>query len=227
MVRKLIWATVLMALPLSSCTTPAAQVSRLFSVAELAAAARQKVVAAPSSEGGGSLRVTLEPGLSESEMYDKPTFVIVPVTFSSGTIDVDVMSRTLPDAPSFARGFVGIAYRISEGADRFEAVYLRPANGRSLNPPAPRDQRAVQWFSYPEWLFDRLRESFPAGSYEGSADIAPQRRAKLQLKIDGRKVSTFVDGEKTLEVGSLVDPQTGPSDFGWTSALKPSSAISG
>jgi hypothetical protein len=73
---------------------------------------------------------------------DMPTFVLIPTNFKNGTIEVDLLGRLngkgLPDA----RAFVGLAYRVDDEA-RFEAVYLRPLNGRKKNPPSPRDKRAI------------------------------------------------------------------------------------
>jgi hypothetical protein len=68
---------------------------------------------------------------------DMPTFVLIPTNFKNGTIEVDLLGRLngkgLPDA----RAFVGLAYRVDDEA-RFEAVYLRPLNGRKkiLSPRA-------------------------------------------------------------------------------------------
>lgn len=204
----------LMALGLVGVSIPLAarasqSATRSFSVAELVKAKRHKVVTQTSREGGHSLRVSLQPGLAESEMYDKPTFVLFPMAFEDGVIDVDVMSRTLPQAPELARAFVGIAYRISSSADRFEAVYLRPTNGRSLNPPAPRDKRAVQWFAFPDWPFSRLRRAFPDGPYETGADVAPNRWMHLRLKIHQRHVVAEVDGMKILDIESREVPASG------------------
>jgi hypothetical protein len=42
-----------------------------------------------------------------------------------------------------------------------------------LHPPSPRDQRAIQYFAYPDWKLDRLREQYPDGNYEAGADIGP------------------------------------------------------
>ena len=36
------------------------------------------------------------------------------LSFHNGTIEVDVYSQLLDDAPDYARGFIGIAYRIKE-----------------------------------------------------------------------------------------------------------------
>jgi hypothetical protein len=59
--------------------------------------------------------------------------VILPVSFENGTLEVDVCSGLNALAPDYyARGFAGLAYRISDARERFEAVYVRPLNGRSL-----------------------------------------------------------------------------------------------
>lgn len=51
--------------------------------------------------------------------------------FHNGTIEVKLLSRLLPDAPDFARGFIGIVYRANADNSEFEAFYVRPANGRT------------------------------------------------------------------------------------------------
>jgi hypothetical protein len=109
----------------------------------------RSVTAAPADIAGRqALRVELtdtvtfngKPGV---DYVDMPTFVIIPATFTDGTIEVDILSRLNGKGPADARAFAGIAYRIAEGGDRFEAVYLRPLNGLKTNPPSPRDQRAI------------------------------------------------------------------------------------
>ena len=66
-----------------------------------------------------------------------------------------------------------VPYRITEKLDCFEAVYVRPLNGAKVDPPGPRAQRAVQYFAYPDWNFERLREEYRDGRYESGADIGP------------------------------------------------------
>ena len=75
-------------------------------------------------------------------------------------------------APRDARAFIGLALRTDADRRSFESVYFRPTNGRMLNPGAPRDKRAIRYFAYPDWKFDRLRRDFPDGRYESGADIA-------------------------------------------------------
>src|SRR4029079_19735760 len=98
--------------------------------------------------------------------------------------EVAVRAGLTATAPDYARGFAGIAYHLLDGGDRFEAVYLRPLNGASLEPPAPRQLRAVQYFAYPDWPFSRLREAYPEGVYEAGADIEPDRWIHLMLVVD-------------------------------------------
>ena len=54
---------------------------------------------------------------------DQPTFVKIKGTnFQSGTIEVSVLSKLLPDADQFARGFIGVAFRINEDNTKFESI---------------------------------------------------------------------------------------------------------
>jgi len=129
-------------------------------------------------------------------LIDMPTFVLIPADFRNGTIEVDLLGRLngkgLPDA----RAFVGVAYRVVDGGAHFEAVYLRPLNGRKTNPPPPRDKRAIQYFAYPHWKFDRLRKEYPDGRYESGADIADDEWIGLTLDIDDARVKVSVNGKE-------------------------------
>jgi hypothetical protein len=163
----------------------------------------RSVTAVPTEVSGRrALRVELtdavtlhgRPGV---DYVDMPTFLIIPASFENGTIEVDILSRLNGKGPADARAFAGIAYRITDGGDRFEAVYLRPLNGWKTNPPSPRDQRAVQYFAYPDWKFDRLCEEFP-GRYEAGADIGPNEWINLRIDIDGTRLTVAVNGTEAL-----------------------------
>ena len=108
-------------------------------------------------EGSDSLRLVLTP---DAETPDNPTFARVKnLEFHNGIIEVEVAGRPLPDAIPEARGFIGIAFRIREDLSAFECMYLRPTNGRAEQ--QLRRNRATQYFSYPDWKFDRLRTEVP------------------------------------------------------------------
>src|SRR6476469_7299167 len=69
---------------------------------------------------------------SAIESADQPTFVkIKGRTFQNGTIEVNVLSNLLKNAPESSRGFIGIAFRINDSNTKFECIYIRPTNGRA------------------------------------------------------------------------------------------------
>jgi hypothetical protein len=88
---------------------------------------------------------------------DEPTFVKIKGTnFRNGTIEVKVLSRLLKDAPDFARGFIGIAFRINDSNSTYESIYIRPVNARVDD--QVRRNHSIQYYSYPGYKFDRLRK---------------------------------------------------------------------
>lgn len=164
--------------------------------------------------GRRCLRVELDKQTRSGELGvdfgDFPTFLVLPVEFRNGTIEVDVLARLSATAPNFARGFIGVAYRIRDNCQSFECVYVRPLNGLKLAPPAPRDRRAVQYFAYPDWKYDRLRDEFPDGPYEAAADIADEEWITLRLEITGQTLTATVNGQIALSGDfGLSDPVTG------------------
>jgi hypothetical protein len=114
-----------------------------YGVTELPEGSKLRSVTAIPAEVAGrrALRVELtdavtlkgQPGV---DYVDMPTFVIIPGSFTNGTIEVDILSRLNGKGPADARAFAGVAYRVTADADRFEAVYLRPLNGRKRTRPA-------------------------------------------------------------------------------------------
>lgn len=143
-------------------------------------------------------------GVAGVDYVDQPTFLLLPEVLQDGVIEVDVLGRLLPDAPDYARGFVGLAYRVQEQSAQFGAAYLRPTNGRGLA-PSPRDARALQVFAYPDWPFDRLREDFPQ-QFETGADVAPDRWHHLRLDLIGTSVAVAVDGVEILRLADALAP---------------------
>src|SRR5678816_4251603 len=78
-------------------------------------------------------------------------------------------SNLLKTAPDFARGFIGIAFRINDSNTKYESFYIRPTNGRADD--QVRRNHSVQYYSYPDYKFDRLRKESPE-RYESYADMA-------------------------------------------------------
>ena len=123
--------------------------------------------------------------------FDENTYAKLPdVNFHDGTIKVNVLSRLLPDAPEFARGFIGIAFRINEDDTAFESFYVRPTNGRIGD--VVRLHRACQYFSYPRYTFDYFRRNNIL-KYENAADIGLNEWITLKADIKGSHGMFFVN----------------------------------
>jgi hypothetical protein len=122
---------------------------------------------------------------------DQPTFVkIKGINFKNGTIEVSVLSRLLSNAPESARGFIGVAFRINDNNSKFEAIYIRPTNGRADD--QLRRNHSIQYFSYPGYDFDRLRKEAP-GQYESYADMGLNEWIKLRIEVNDNKAKLFIN----------------------------------
>ena len=151
-------------------------------------------------EGSEAVRLVLT---SDAETPDNPTFArIKDVEFRNGTIEIEVAGRPLPDAIPEARGFIGVAFRILPDLSKFECMYLRPTNGRAEQ--QLRRNRATQYFSYPDWKFDRLRTEVP-GHYEAYVDLVTGAWTKMRIRVQGDKAKLFVhdQDQPTIMVNDL------------------------
>ncbi len=122
-------------------------------------------------------------------------------TFHNGIIKVKVLSRLLEDAPDFARGFIGIAFRINKDDSKFESFYVRPTNGRKCDDPI-RKHRGCQYFSYPKYTFDYFREN-QITDYETEADIDLNEWIDLKAIIQDDKAEFYVNDTCVLTVNDL------------------------
>ncbi|MEY4933158.1 MAG: hypothetical protein RLZZ403_1478 [Pseudomonadota bacterium] len=126
--------------------------------------------------------------------FDEPTFArLTGSRFSNGVIEVRVLSRLRKDAPDFARGFIGVAFRINDDNSKFESIYLRPTNARVDN--QLRRNRSTQYFSYPDFRFERLRKEAP-GEYESYADMGLDEWIDVRIEVRGSQARLFLNGGK-------------------------------
>jgi hypothetical protein len=115
--------------------------------------------------------------------------------FENGTIEVKMYSQIQNPSPyPPAAGFIGLYYRIKEDDSAFESIYLRPKVGRINNQMARN--HAVQYFSYPDFKFQTLRDKFPAGSFEGSAPVMLNEWITMRLEINGETAEMFINDLK-------------------------------
>ncbi|WP_216361738.1 hypothetical protein [Xanthomonas arboricola] len=146
---------------------------------------------------------------AREQLSDRNFMAWLPVDFHDGTIEAEVASDLAEDAPAYARGFVGISFRI-DAEGRFESVYLRPTN--STADDQERRNHSVQYAAYPEFRFDRLRREAPS-RYEAYADLSLGRWIPMKLVVAGAQARLYLDGksEPALVVNDL---KLGPDQHG-------------
>jgi len=142
-------------------------------------------------QGDKVVRVVKDPDIKEA---DEPTFIRINNTdLRNGTIEVEVLSRLLPTASPTDRGFIGVAFRINGSNSIFESIYLRPTNGRAED--QIRRNHTIQYFSFPEYKYDRLRKEDPE-KYESYADMGLNEWISMKIEIEGNQARLFLNKNK-------------------------------
>ena len=146
---------------------------------------------------------TVEVCKVDKDQPDENTYTkLNDLSFHNGTIEVDVCGKLLPDAPDYARGFIGIVFRANENDSEFESFYIRPTNGKDCTDPV-RKAHGCQYFSYPGYTFSYFRE-FGITEYEGQVDtIALNEWSHIKAEIRDDQGIFWVDGVKVLEVSGF------------------------
>lgn len=125
---------------------------------------------------------------------DEPTFVkIKGVNFKNGIIEVKVLSRLLKNAPDFARGFIGVAFRVNDSNTKFECIYLRPVNARVDD--QVRRNHSIQYFSYPDYKFDRFRKEAPE-KYESYTDMEMNKWITMRIEVKDAQAKLFINNNQ-------------------------------
>lgn len=134
--------------------------------------------------------------------------VIEGLEFDNGVIEAEVAGSPAPGAPSGARGFVGIAFRIQDNT--YDVFYLRPTNGRADD--QERRNHAAQYVSHPHWPWFRLRKETPS-KYEAYVDLMPDAWTAIRIDVRGERARLYVHGQEqpTLIVNDL---KSGPQGKG-------------
>lgn len=117
---------------------------------------------------------------------------ILPVgEFHNGTIELEVSGSPRAGTEEYARGFIGVAFRVKDRGAKTEEFYLRPTNGQANDPE--RRRHAVQYVSEPEYPWERLRKEHP-GVYEAPADLQPDVWTKMKIVVSGTRAELYVNG---------------------------------
>ncbi len=142
-------------------------------------------------DGNEVIKVIKDTSVKEA---DEPTFVKIDgVNFKNGTIEVKVLSRLLKTAPDYARGFIGMAFNINDSNTKFEIFYIRPTNARADD--QVRRNHSIQYCSYPDYKFDRLRKESPE-RYESYADMELNQWITLRMEVKDAQARLFVNNSQ-------------------------------
>ncbi|MBQ7704588.1 MAG: DUF1080 domain-containing protein [Selenomonadaceae bacterium] len=120
--------------------------------------------------------------------------------FHNGTIEVKMLSRLLPDAPDYARGFIGIAFRINSDNSAFESFYIRPTNSNTSDPV--RKAHGCQYFSFPKYTFAYFREN-NITKYENQISQGLNEWVNLKAVVNDARADFYLNGVLTLTVEDL------------------------
>ncbi len=174
-----------------------------FSLESASALKLHNVEARPVTlDGKRGLRVTVSPEAKAQQAPFETLAIVQGLEFSSGVIEAEIAGEPAPDAPEGARGFVGIAFRVSGEVQGYDAFYLRPTNGRADD--QVRRNHSVQYISHPDWPWPRLRKESPE-RYESYVDLVPGAWTKVRIEVRGDRARLFVHDQQqpTLIVNDL------------------------
>jgi hypothetical protein len=158
---------------------------------------------------------------------DDATFAVVNGIKARDFVVEAVVKGSPIDNGSTARGFVGIAFRISDDRTRFEAVYLRPTNARADD--QLRRNHTTQYIAHPDYPWERLRRDEP-GKYESHVDLDADRWTKIRLSVagtvarlyvnDATQPALIVDDLKLPPASGAIGLWVGPGSRGYFKSLK-------
>ena len=193
--------------------TKAAPQAKHFSLQSAARLRLNNVTAEPAAlQGKNGIRVTMSKErveqfkqmtpeqVADAQAHVGQYAVLEGVEFGNGVIEAEIAGAPAPGAGGDARGFVGIAFRLHNGA--YDAFYLRATNGRAED--QERRNHAVQYVSLPDWPWFRLRKETPS-KYEAYVDLVPDVWTKIKIEVSGERARLYVHGQEqpTLIVNDL------------------------
>lgn len=140
--------------------------------------------------------------------FDDRLMILPETNFQNGEITLELAGQVAPNAPEGARGFVGVAFHVQGKAEKFEAFYLRPTNGRAED--QVRRNHSAQYISHPDYPWQKLRKEFPE-KYESYVDLVPGAWTKVRIVVSGTQARLYVHGaaQPTLTVNDLKLGATG------------------
>ena len=148
--------------------------------------------------------------IERTQEYAQGLIWIEGLDFSNGVIEAEIAGALAPGAGGEARGFVGIAFRVQQDLETYDAFYLRPTNGRADD--QERRNHSAQYISLPEWPWSRLRKETPS-KYEAYVDLVPGAWTKIKVEVRGEQARLYVhDNEQPTLI--VKDVKSGANGHG-------------
>jgi len=143
-------------------------------------------------------------GIALSEDLDEGLAWINCVTFSTGTIEIDLKGQDV-----YQHSFVGIAFH-GVNDSIFEAIYFRPFQFRTND--TVLKSHGVQYINLPANGWRQLRADYP-GLYENKVEPSPDPDDWFHVKlvVTGTKVIVYANNaaDPCLQVNTLSKIKTG------------------
>ncbi len=153
--------------------------------------AAKAILSTTQLDGKNVIRVVMD---TTAKSADYDTFVkLRDLNFHDGTIEVNVLSKFLPNAPDFARGFIGVTFRINDDNSKFEGFYIRPSNGRVDD--QVRRNHSTQYFSCPHYDYAEFRKTSPE-KYESYADMGMNEWIKMKIVVKGDHAQLYINNSQ-------------------------------
>lgn len=144
----------------------------------------------------------------EREQGKESIAILNSVQFSDGVIELELAGSTVAGADPGARGFIGIAFRVTaKDSIRYDCFYLRPANGRSDD--QVRRNHSTQYIAHPSYPWYRLRKEFPA-KYESYVDLEQGVWTNVKIVVRDAQAQLFVHNadQPALIVNNLLNRES-------------------
>ena len=97
--------------------------------------------------------------MPKTAINEKTVALFKNIDFHNGIIEATISGQPQMNAGEGARGFVGIAFRVSKDTSKMELFYIRPTNGRAND--QVRRNHSTQYVSLPGYPWERSREETP------------------------------------------------------------------
>jgi hypothetical protein len=179
-----------------------------FALEAIAGLRLHNVTAEPATlQGRKGVRIRQTPQTTTGGTVEQLA-VIEGIEFGDGVIQAEIAGAPMTGAPSGARGFVGLAFRLQSDMRTYDAFYLRPTNGRADD--QVRRNHSAQYISHPDWTWSRFRKEMPE-KYESYVDLVPGEWTKVKIEVRGTQARLYVhdQSQPTLIVNDLKTGATG------------------